>query len=103
MFVVVFQSTQGSAFWVYVAEIASDTALGITLLVLMGVLTIQSLFSLQIINSSLGIDGFFYVLAGFQLFTCVVLSIWMKETKGLSQEEKQNLYRIKLFDLHAEK
>ena len=94
LFIVVFQCTNGGGFFLYVSEIASDTALGLSLMVLMSTLSLQSLTSLKII-SSFGIDTFFYFFAAFQVVTIATLSIYMKETKGLSAQEKRDQFKLK--------
>lgn len=93
IFVIVFQSTNGAAFWIYAAEVVHDSALGLCVSTLMMTLLIQSLVSPSIIRSSFGVLGLFYFFCGFQAFTCAILFFFMKETKGLSTEQKINLYK----------
>jgi len=61
----------------------------------MGMLVVQSLTSLTIINSSIGVDGLFYGLGGFQAIAALSMFFTLKETKGISFEEKINLYKPK--------
>ena len=91
-FVISLQSSNGSAFWVYAAEVCCDAAMGVCLFVLWGILVIQSLLAETLIDL-LSIQGLFYGLAGFQVVTCLVLFCVMKESKGLSAEEKKKLYK----------
>jgi len=65
---------------IYIAEIArSDSVLGICLFCNMMGTTIQSLFSTLIMNSSLGIHGLFYTLAGIQLVAVTIFLTFMQE------------------------
>ena len=84
--------------WMYIAEVGNDLALGISSMVLMLLLTIQSFAVPSIIGSKKSdiehnVPYLFYFLAIFQLITCTILALWMKETKGLSLEQKSNLYK----------
>jgi hypothetical protein len=45
-----------------------------------------------LLNSRLGINGIFYVLGAVQIVAFIILSVFMKETKGLSAAEKKQLY-----------
>ena len=93
LFVIVFQATNGAAFWIYAAEVVHDSALGICVFTLQLTLLTQSLVSPSIIRSSFGVLGLFYFFCGFQAFTCTILFLFMKETKGLTTEQKINLYK----------
>lgn len=89
-----FQMSNGSAFWIYVGEIATEQAIGLCLLMLMGLLLIQSLVA-NALMSAMGYEVFFYVFAGFQLVICAVFYVFLRETKGLSNEQKMKLYAPK--------
>jgi len=90
--VITFQSTLGSACFAYATEVMVDSALGIALMILFGLQALQSLVDLHVIRA-IGIDTTFYIFGGFQIVTVLVLSMKMKETKGLDQITKKNLYR----------
>lgn len=45
-----------------------------------------------LLNSKLGVDGLFYVLGGIQAIAFITLMVFVKESKGLSDTEKKNLY-----------
>lgn len=81
--VVLYQASNGSGLWVYCAEIGNSVSMGIVLLFLMGLTLAQSLVCNTIVNL-IKVEGLFYVFAGFQAITCLLFSVWMKETKGLS-------------------
>ena len=96
LFIVVFQCTQGTAIFIYISEIvSSDSVMGLCLFAMMFGLTVQSMAFTQIMNSKLGVNGLFYVLGACQIIAFVVLSIFMKETKGLTAHEKKELYSSK--------
>lgn len=63
LFILAFQTTQGSAFWIYVAEIInSDSVMGACLFCCMLNLTVQSMTTTYILSSKVGVDGLFYLL-----------------------------------------
>ena len=84
-FVVVYQASQGSCLWIYVAEIVvNEVAMGLALFTLMLAMTIQSMFSTYMINMKWGLDVLFYSLGLIQLIPFFYFLIFMKETQGLS-------------------
>jgi len=63
LFILIFQCTQGSALFVYIAEVCdSDSVMGLCLFILMFGLTLQSMFTTCLLNSKLGVTGMFFVL-----------------------------------------
>lgn len=63
LFIALFQCTQGSALFVYIAEVCeSDSVMGICLFITMFGLTFQSLFATVLLNSKIGVAGCFCVL-----------------------------------------
>ena len=64
-FIVAFQMTQGTVFWIYAAEVCADSALGVCLFLLMAALILQSYVSPIILNSSFGLEGLMLSLAIF--------------------------------------
>ena len=96
LFIIVFQCTQGTAIFIYISEIvSSDSVMGLCLFTMMFGLTVQSMAITFLMNSKLGVNGMFYMLGALQVVAFVVLSIFMKETKGLSAIEKKELYSSK--------
>ena len=63
-FIVLFQTSNGSVFFVYCAECLVDSVLGFCVFILMTLLFLQSVTSLSIINS-IGLDKMFYGLGAF--------------------------------------
>jgi len=45
-----------------------------------------------LLNSKLGVDGMFYSLGAIQVVAFITLMIFVKESKGLSDNEKKSLY-----------
>jgi hypothetical protein len=45
-----------------------------------------------LLNSKLGVDGMFYCLGAIQVVAFITLMIFVKESKGLSDNEKKSLY-----------
>jgi hypothetical protein len=65
-FVIVYQASQGSCLFIYIAEIVvNEVAMGLALFTLMLAMTIQSMFSTYLINSKMGLDFLFYSLGLF--------------------------------------
>ena len=92
LYIAFFNSTVGNVAFIYTAEVAVDSAAGITLSV--------QFFNMIIITSTVEymIGGFFQVHGTFMYFGtwCIVAgifcTIFVKETKGLTDLEKKNLY-----------
>lgn len=95
IFIIALQMSNGTLIWIYCSEICTDSALGLCIFILMGMLVLQSLTSLSIMHSSIGVDGLFYGLGGFQAIVALSMFLTLKETKGISFEEKINLYKPK--------
>ena len=93
LFIIALQMSNGTLIWIYCSEICTDAALGLCVFILMGMLVLQSLTSLSIMNSSIGVDGLFYGLGAFQAVAALSMFFTLKETKGISFEQKINLYK----------
>jgi len=48
-----------------------------------------------LMSTKLGIHGFFYLLAALNLLATIIFSVFLRETKGLSAEEKRSVYTEK--------
>jgi hypothetical protein len=91
-FVVIYQATQGSCLWIYLSEIVvNEVAMGLALFTLMITMTIQSCFA-PLIISKCGLDVIFYALGIFQAVPVIVFTFFLKETQGLSTQQKKKLY-----------
>jgi len=76
---VTFSASNGTCFWLYVAEITVDKALGIAVFVRMMTLYVLTLITMPMIKA-IGLSGWFYFWAAFQLFVCIVNFCFLKET-----------------------
>ena len=92
-FVAVYQSTQGSCLFIYVAEIVvNEIAMGLALFSLMLAQTIHSMCSTYMINCKYGLDVILYAFGIFQLVPALYFTLCMRETQGLSAQDKKKLY-----------
>jgi hypothetical protein len=85
VFILVFQMSQGSALFIYIAEVSNgDSVMGMCLFCLMFGLTLQSFSTTFLLNSKIGVSGMFYILGFVQVFAVTILYFFMKETEGLT-------------------
>jgi hypothetical protein len=88
--------TEGPAFWVYIGDVvSSDSVIGICLFFQQILLNAQSMGTIYLINSPVGVNGLFYLLGIVQVAAFFIFTFFLKETKGLSDLEKKSLYAIK--------
>jgi len=50
------------------------------------------MFSTYLINSKMGLDSLFYLIGSLQGVAFVVFALWLKETQGLTAQQKKKLY-----------
>ena len=81
------QMGTGTCWWIYVGEVANATANGLCVMMMMVVLIAQSLTTNTIIDA-IGVQGMFYILGGSQFIFIFILHFAMKESKGMSIEER---------------
>jgi len=90
LFIIAFNATQGTAFWIYAAEIvSSDAVMGLCMFQCMLCLITESMTCSFIMNSKIGVNGLFYILGCVQVVAFLILNVILKETKGLTQTEKK--------------
>ena len=77
----------------YAAEVAVDTGLGICVLALYLSL-LEKAFTIEFMvhSKSLGAPGMFYVLGGITLLGAIFIQVFVKETKGLTDLDKKQLF-----------
>lgn len=93
LFIVAYQSTSGPVAWIYAAETTIDAALGFCMLTLWGTVVVLSIVCPVLMNSDvLGVSNVFFLLSGFAALAVVFAFFFFKETKGLTDKEKRNLY-----------
>lgn len=79
----------------YAAEVAVDTALGLCILALFLSLLEKAITMEVMVHSAMGPQGMFFLLGGITLAGAVFVWFYIKETKGLSDKEKKQLYTPK--------
>ena len=83
----------------YAAEVAVDTALGLCVLALFLSLLEKAITMEFMVHSAMGAPGMFFILGGVTLLGSIFVKIFVKETKGLSDKEKKQLYMPEKFIL----
>ena len=92
IFITSFQFSQGPIAWMYAAEVAVDTALGLCVLALFLSLLEKAITMEFMVHSFMGAQGMFFLLGGITLLGAIFIQVFVKETKGLSDLEKKQLY-----------
>jgi len=92
VFILSFQFSQGPIAWMYAAEVAVDTALGLCVLALFLSLLEKAITMEFMVHSAMGAPGMFFILGGVTLLGSIFVQIFVKETKGLSDLKKKQLY-----------
>ena len=72
-----------------------DAALGFCILFLLSTILANSVAAEFLFNSSLGPQGVFFMFGGFSFVGFIYCWIFLKETKGLTDCEKKQLFRPK--------
>jgi len=80
-----------SVFWIYQPEVLNDNQLGVTAgsFYIFGI--VVSLVQEYMVDS-LGVDGTFFLFAFTSFLGIFYLAIFLKESKGLTDREKKELY-----------
>lgn len=92
IFILSFQFSYGPIAWMYAAEVAVDTALGLCILA-MFLSLLEKAISMEImVHSSMGPHGMFIFLGVITLIGAVFIGVYVKETKGLTDLQKKSLY-----------
>ena len=91
-FILVFQLSEGPILWIYSAEACHDSAFGFVTLAQFVNLSAVAV-SFEYIMAGLSPHGTFFFLGGSSLAGAVFLKFFVKETRGLTDIEKKNLYR----------
>ena len=92
LFMIIYQNTCEPVGQVYVTEVCSDIALGISTQVLWLVIFLESLITETLMKSSLTPQGVFFVCSFFSVVAVVFEYFYVAETKGCSEREKKSLY-----------
>lgn len=95
-FMAIFQASMGSGYFMYIAEVGSEPAMGLSLCTVMACSIAISTFTPSLISlPGFGVVDIMLSLAILQIVAIIVMAIWLKETRGLSLETKQKLYSTK--------
>ena len=92
IFITAFQFSQGPLSWMYAGEVACDTGLGLSVLALYVSLLDKAITMQFIVNSRMGPTGMFFLLGGVTFLGAIFIHVYVKETKGLTDKEKKELY-----------
>ena len=93
IFIISFQFSQGPIAWMYAAEVAVDTALGLCVLALfLSLLEKAITIEFMVHSEAIGSAGMFFILGAITTLGAVFIKIFVKETKGLSDIQKKQLY-----------
>ena len=82
----------------YAGEVASDTGLGLAILALYASLLEKAItMEFMVHSKTFGPAGMFFFLGGVTFIGAVFIFFFVKETSGLSDKEKKQLYTPKEF------
>lgn len=94
-FIMFYEVLNGASCWVYTSEVAVDVALGLCLGTLWGTVFVLSLVTNFLMNSALHVQGVFWLFGGISFIGAGYCHIFIKETYGLNDKEKKQLYMPK--------
>lgn len=92
VFVFIYTNTSGPIAWIYAQETTTDAGLGVSLNFLFGTILILSISTPYLMSSALHASGTFYLLAILSMIGFFFVLIWFKESMGLTEKEKKELY-----------
>jgi hypothetical protein len=92
LFVCAFEFAPGPIVWLYMGEILNDKGISVAVFLNWLMTLIVGLLSPSIIDG-IGIGPTFIMFGCFNVCASIFISIFMKETKGLSSEKASKLYR----------
>ena len=95
VFIFIYANTTGPIAWVYSAETCTDVGLGVCLLTLWAVVLLEGLTVPTLMNTPIETSGVFFMFAIFGLISSIFVYFFLKETKGLTDQEKRSLYAPK--------
>ena len=95
LYTVVFQMTDGSVSWLYVAEVAVDSATGFAFAGQFFNAILVAITFEYMINSVLSVHGSLWFYAILTFIGFILSVIFLRETRGLTDKEKKSLYTPK--------
>lgn len=84
VFITVFQLSQGSLSFIYVAEVTIDASVGLVMAGQFGCMLLMTLTVEYMIASSLQVEGTFWIYGGLCAIGVAFVFFFLKETKGLT-------------------
>lgn len=94
VFIFIYQNTSGPVAWIYAAETVVDCALGLCLFTLWGTVFILSLVCPPLMApESIGAANVFFIFSGLSVFGTLYSYVFIRETKGLSDRQKKELFK----------
>ena len=93
VFMAIYQNTCGPIPWLYAAETMTDVGLGIAMQTLYVTLMIVSVGTEPLMQTSLHTSGVFFLFGLFSLFGFIFTYFFFKETKGLTEKQKKQVYQ----------
>jgi len=92
-FVIIYEVTCGPIAWIYAIETVIDSGLGICYFFLWGTVLLVSIGSpILMEKDSLGSSTVFFIFGGISLVATVYVYLFIKETKGLLDKKKKNIF-----------
>lgn len=96
VFTAIFCWSSGPLAWVYAAETTADVAMGVCLLTLWGTVVVLTFVCPILMEpENLGPSAMFYSFSGISFVATLYVYFFIKETFGLSDKEKKQLYMPK--------
>jgi len=95
LFLASFQFTDGPLFFLYTSEVTVDSGLGFGVFGIKFTGLVISLTNEYLMDSPIQPHGVFWLYAGVTLCGALFFTLAMKETKGLTDKQKKELYRPK--------
>lgn len=95
VFIVVYYICNGVIIWIYISEVAVDTALSIAVLFIWGIVVLLSLTTNFLMQSALHTYGVFFLFGACSMLGSLFCFVFVKETTGLNDIEKKRLYMKK--------
>ena len=95
IFIVAFHLSHGSISWLYIAEVTVDQASGVVISGQFINLLWLTLTMEYMIKSGLEVQGTFWLFAVFMIIGTIFVSVFVKETRGLTDLQKKGVYFFK--------
>lgn len=92
LFMVIYQNTVEPIGQVYVTEVCTDIALGVSTQTLWLVILIESIFTESLMDSWIQPCGVFFIFSLFSVLAVCFEYFYVAETRGLSERERKELY-----------